>query len=158
MRMAEILHRLGYISRNHAVAVTRTISSGSTSGTPRRRPRRCSSAPSSALLGTRNRGRNPLSLDPEHREFEAKKEFGAACRDRRNQRRNKALLAAIGGRFDGPGFATQQGTSRRGPSALLGRHCASLGSGADGPASRGQQGRVSATARRFWFAREERPR
>jgi len=34
-----------------------------------------------------------LSLDPEHREFEAKKEFGAACRDRRNQRRNKALLA-----------------------------------------------------------------
>src|SRR5450755_2519874 len=93
MRMAEILHRLGYISRNHAVAVTRTISSGSTSGTPRRRPRRCSSAPSSALLGTRNRGRNPLSLDPEHREFEAKKEFGAECRDRRNQRRNKALLA-----------------------------------------------------------------
>src|SRR5450755_10483 len=92
MRMAEILHRLGYISRNHAVAVTRTISSGSTSGTPRRRPRRCSSAPSSALLGTRNRGRNPLSLDPEHREFEAKKEFGAECRDRRNQRRNKALL------------------------------------------------------------------
>jgi len=48
--------------------------------------------PSSALLGTRNRGRNPLSLDPEHREFEAKKEFGAECRDRRNQRRNKALL------------------------------------------------------------------
>src|SRR5450631_400454 len=46
----------------------------------------------SALLGTRNRGRNPLSLDPEHREFEAKKEFGAECRDRRNQRRNKALL------------------------------------------------------------------
>jgi hypothetical protein len=33
-----------------------------------------------------------LSLDPEHREFEAKKEFGAECRDRRNQRRNKALL------------------------------------------------------------------
>src|SRR5450755_1741744 len=44
-------------------------------------------APSSALLGTRNRGRNPLSLDPEHREFEAKKEFGAECRDSRNQRR-----------------------------------------------------------------------
>jgi hypothetical protein len=33
-----------------------------------------------------------LSLDPEHREFEAKKEFGAECRDRRNQRRNKVLL------------------------------------------------------------------
>jgi hypothetical protein len=46
-----------------------------------------------------------LSLDPEHREFEAKKEFGAECLDRRNQRRNKALLtpASLSSRGGGGG-------------------------------------------------------
>ena len=40
LRMAEILHRLGYVRKGHLVAVTRDDWSVNTSVTPRLRPRK----------------------------------------------------------------------------------------------------------------------
>ena len=52
LRMAEILHRLGYVETPAWSRSRATTSSASTSATPRPRPRRCSSAPPAACCSS----------------------------------------------------------------------------------------------------------